>query len=99
MSKKYVIVNQNVGFVQCMHITDNYFEAVGRISCLVADDDAHKTENGYKIKTREDFVPLECDTGWGWFRVFEHESEGGKTWEVNEDWLLLVHEEETNEIN
>lgn len=65
-SKKYTVIFENNDMIECRGIY-SYYEAVGIITCSIAQDIDEFTEDGYTVIKKEEFAELEGDTGLGWF--------------------------------
>jgi len=91
--KKYAIVYDKGDFIQCLGVYP-YHEAVGVLVCDMADSLDSWKENDYTIEEREDFYPLDCDTGYGWYAKCVHKNPDIV---VKENWYALLIEEKSKE--
>ena len=88
--KRYTIINENDEYIVCVGIYEDYYTAVGSLYCKLYDCIDEWVEAGYKLISKEEFIMLEANSGYGWFAKLISEN-GNK---VNERWYLLECEEE-----
>ena len=86
----YAIVYQDEDITMCYGVYP-YFEAIGRITCKIADNISELLENDYEITKKDEFVELEADTGFGWF--LEANDKDRKDRIRKETWYLLIADE------
>ena len=88
---KYTIINQTDDYIACVGIYEDYYKAVGALSCKLHNCIEDWLKEGYKLISKKEFCELETDSGYGWFVELINEKNKNK---INEEWYLLEYEEE-----
>ena len=95
MNKLYGIV-QITNDMVIHHGIYPYHEAVGHLICQLTDITEEWLNNEYTLTKQDDFVRLEGDTGFGWFRSFKYKKNNII---ANESWYLLELPESERNID